>query len=207
MNTDYEISETFPYAGALVKLLQGPVYNDEEKYWSTILLYKAHIARYFAPIKVELVLNEQEGFALLRQKAEETDEKEESNIPRLIRKRGLTYEQTLLCVLLREWMEEFDTRTTEGAKLFVTQRDIRERVEVFFKDPTNRSRLQKQLNTCIDQAANTLGILKCNKEDEMDSENTQYEVKRIVKAMINNELLEEIKNKLNQHITAHGENQ
>lgn len=203
MNTDFEISEPLPYAGALVKLLQGPVYNDEEKYWGNILLYKGHIARYFAPIKVELVLNEQEGFALLRQKGGEPEEKED-DIPRLMRKRGLTYEQTLLCVMLREWMEEFDTRTTEGAKLFVTQRDIRERVEVFFKDPTNRSRLQKQLNTCIDQAANTLGLLKRNREDEIDPENTQYEVKRIVKAMISNEVLEEIKNKLNQHVTTHG---
>lgn len=203
MNTDFEISETLPYSGALVKLLQGPVYNDEEKYWGTILSNKSHIVRYFAPIAVELVLNEQEGFALLRQKGGEPDDKEDG-IPRLIRKRGLTYEQTLLCVMLREWMEEFDTRTTEGAKLFVTQKDIRERVEVFFKDPTNRSRLQKQLNTCIEQAASTLGLLKRNREDEMDPENTQYEVKRIVKAMINNELLEEIKNKLNQHITGHG---
>lgn len=202
MNTDFEISEPLPYAGALVKLLQGVVYNDE-KYWENILLHKGHIARYFAQIGVELVLNEPEGFAFLRQKGGEPDEKEDG-IPRLIRKRGLTYEQTLLCVMLREWIEDFDKRTVEGAKLYVTQKDIRERVEVFFKDPTNRSRLQKQLNTCIEQAASTLGLLKRNREDEMDAENTQYEVRRIVKAMINNELLEEIKNKLNQHVTDHG---
>lgn len=203
MNVDFESSQPLPFAGALVKLLQGVIYSEEEKYWNDVLLHKGNIARYFKQIGVDLVLNEQEGFAFLRQKGGEPDDKEDG-IPRLIRKRGLTYEQTLLCVMLREWIEEFDIRTTEGAKLFVTQKDIRERVEVFFKDTTNRSRLQKQLNTCIDQATNTLGLLKRIREDEMDSENTQYEVKRIVKAMISNEMLEEIRNKLNQHLTENG---
>ncbi len=204
MIQEIENESEVPYAGALVKLLQGVVYSDEEKYWGTIILHQVNIARYFIQMNIELVLNEQEGFTFLRQKISDTEEKE-SSVPRLIRKRGLTYEQTLLCVMLREWMEEFDARTTESGKLFVTQKDIRERVEVFFKDPTNKSRLQKQLNACIEQAANSLGLLKKNREDEMDSENTQYEVKRIVKAMISNEVLEEIKSKLNQHISNNGE--
>jgi hypothetical protein len=205
MSIEIETMQPSPYANCLVKLLQGVVYSDEEKYWKDILLNKVGIARYFAQLGVELVLNEQEGFAFLRQKETDTDEKEEA-IPRLIRKRGLTYEQTLLCVMLREWIEEFDTRTTEGAKLFVTTKDIRERVDIFFKDQTNRSRLLKQLNTCIDQAANNLGLLKKNREDEDEQDNTQYEVRRIVKAMINNELLEEIKQKLNGQLTENGEN-
>jgi hypothetical protein len=204
MIQEIENEPELPYAGALVKLLQGVVYSDEEKYWGTIILHQVNIARYFIQMNIELVLNEQEGFTFLRQKISDTEEKE-SSVPRLIRKRGLTYEQTLLCVMLREWVEEFDARTTESGKLFVTQKDIRERVEVFFKDPTNKSRLQKQLNACIEQAANSLGLLKKNREDEMDSENTQYEVKRIVKAMISNEVLEEIKSKLNQHISNNGE--
>lgn len=204
MIQDMEDEAEVPYAGALVKLLQGVVYSEEEKYWGTILLHQVNIARYFAQMQVQLVLNEQEGFAFLRQKINDSDEKE-STVPRLIRKRGLTYEQTLLCIMLREWMEEFDAITTESSRLFVTQKDIRERVDVFFKDQTNKSRLLKQLNTIIDQAAGTLGLLKKNREDEMDEENTQYEVRRIVKAMISNELLEEIKAKLTQHLGKDGE--
>lgn len=203
MIREAEHSQLAPYANALVKLLQGVVYNDEDKYWSTITLHQANIAKYFGQMGVELIVNTQEGFAFLRQKVADNDEKED-DIPRLIRRRGLTYEQTLLCVMLREWIEEFDKRTTEGARLFVLRKDIRERVEVFFKDQTNRSKLQKQLNTCIDQASSNLGLLKKNKEDEMDSENDQFEVKRIVKAMISNELLEEIKTKLSQHAEQNG---
>lgn len=203
MIQELEHNPLAPYAGALIKLLQGVVYNDEEKYWLTITLHQANIAKYFSQMGVELVVNSQEGFAFLRQRVTDTDEKED-DVPRLIRRRSLTYEQTLLCVMLREWIEEFDKRTTEGARLFVTRKDIRERVEVFFKDQTNKSKLQKQLNTCIEQAASNLGLLKRNKEDEMDSENDQFEIKRIVKAMISNELLEEIKNKLSQHSEQHG---
>lgn len=203
MIQETENNQLAPYANALVKLLQGVVYSDEEKYWNLITLHQLNISRYFGQMGVELVVNIQEGFAFLRQRVADADEKEDGT-PRLVKRRGLTYEQTLLCVMLREWIEEFDKRTTEGAKLFVTQKDIRERVEVFFKDQTNKSKLQKQLNTCIDQAASNLGLLKRNKEDEMDSENDQYEVKRIVKAVISNDLLEEIKVKLNQHAEQDG---
>lgn len=203
MIQETELSQLAPYANALIKLLQGVVYSDEEKYWGTITLHQANIAKYFGQMGVELVVNSQEGFAFIRQRVTDTDEKED-DVPRLIRRRALTYEQTLLCVMLREWIEEFDKRTTEGARLFVTRKDIKERVEVFFKDQTNKSKLQKQLNTCIDQASSNLGLLKRNKEDEMDTENDQFEIKRIVKAMISNELLEEIKNKLSQHAEQHG---
>lgn len=203
MIQETEHSQLPPYANALIKLLQGVVYSDEEKYWGMIALHQANIAKYFGQMGIELVVNSQEGFAFIRQRVSDTDEKED-DVPRLIRRRGLTYEQTLLCVMLREWIEEFDKRTTDGARLFVTRKDIKERVEVFFKDQTNRSKLQKQLNSCIDQASSSLGLLKKNKEDEMDAENDQFEIKRIVKAMISNELLEEIKNKLSQHAEQYG---
>lgn len=193
--------QPLPYAAAIIKLLQGPVYADEPKYWPDIALHKLPLIAFFNQLGIELVVMEQEGLAFIRQRKGEPDEPV-SQLPRLVRKRGLTYEQTLLCVMLREWIEEFDAKTTVGSRLFITKKEIRERVDIFFKDQTNRSRLYKQLDTSIEQAVNSLGILKKNREDDTDEENNQYEVRRIIKAMINNELLEEIKEKLNQHTSA-----
>lgn len=199
MNTDENIIGIPGYAAAMIKLLQGVIYIDDENWWKVIITNQEPIAKYFGQLGLELVLNEQEGFAFLRQPPREK-ENPETVLPRLMRIRSMTYEQTLLCVMLREWIEEFDVRTNEGRKLYVTQQDIRDRIENYFQDSTNRSRLQKHLDSTIKQAVDSLGLLRLTGKEELNQGDTQYEVMRIVKAMIDNNKLEEIRNRLKNHV-------
>lgn len=203
MNSEENSTSIPHYAGAMIKLLQGVIYVDDDNWWKVVTANKHPIAVYFGQLGLELVLNEQEGFAFLRQPPKDK-ENVEVPLPRLMRIRSMTYEQTLLCVMLREWIEEFDVRTSEGRKLFVTQQDIRERIENYFQDSTNRSRLQKQLDKTIEQAVNSLGLLRLTGKEELNSSDTQYEVMRIVKAMIDNNKLEEIRNRLKNHVDTGG---
>lgn len=55
-----------------------------------------------------------------------------TTLSRLMRKQTMNYETTLLCVILREMLEEFDIKS-EGTKLFLTQKEIKERIEFFIK--------------------------------------------------------------------------
>lgn len=184
------------YAHVIIKLLQGPVYVDEKLVWRDLQSWQSAIQDYFAKIGIELLINEVDGFARIMQP--EAEENDENPLPRLMRKQTMNYETTLLCVILREMLEEFDIKS-EGTKLFLTQKDIKERIELFYKEQTNKSKLWKELSKPIN-SLQSIGILKLTREDTVNKDNNQYEVKRILKALVNNYKLEEIKNKLGTYV-------
>lgn len=184
------------YAHIIIKLLQGPIYVDEKASWRDLQAWKTSILEYISKIGLELILNEIDGFAYLIQP--DADEHDESPLPRLMRKQNLNYETTLLCIILREMLEEFDI-LKEGNTLFLTQKEIKERIELFYKEQANKSKLWRELARPIN-SLQAIGILKLNREDPINKDNNQYEVKRIVKALISNEKLEEIKQKLASYV-------
>lgn len=185
-----------PFAAVIIKLLQGPVYADDKNIWRELLGWQSAIQEYFGKIGMELIINEQDGFARVMQP--ETDENDDSPLPRLMKKQSLNYEATLLAVMLREGLEEFDVKS-DGTKFYLTQKEIKERIELFSKEQTNKSKLWKDLSKPITSLIN-IGILKLNREDSVNKDNNQYEIKRIIKAFISNDKLEEIKNKLSNYV-------
>ena len=185
-----------PFAAVIIKLLQGPVYADDKNIWRELLGWQSAIQEYFGKIGMELIITEQDGFARVMQP--ETDENDDNPLPRLMKKQSLNYEATLLAVMLREGLEEFDVKS-EGTKFYLTQKEIKERIELFYKEQTNKSKLWKDLSKPITSLIN-IGILKLNREDAVNKDNNQYEIKRIIKAFISNDKLEEIKNKLSNYV-------
>lgn len=185
-----------PFAAVIIKLLQGPVYADDKNIWRELLGWQSAIQEYFGKIGMELIINEQDGFARVMQP--ETDENDDNPLPRLMKKQSLNYEATLLAVMLREGLEEFDVKS-DGTKFYLTQKEIKERIELFSKEQTNKSKLWKDLSKPITSLIN-IGILKLNREDSVNKDNNQYEIKRIIKAFISNDKLEEIKNKLSNYV-------
>ncbi len=185
-----------PFAAVIIKLLQGPIYADDKNIWRDLLGWQSAIQEYFGKIGMELIITEQDGFARIIQP--EADEFDDSPLPRLMKKQALNYEATLLAVMLREGLEEFDVKA-DGTKFYLTQKEIKERIELFYKEQSNKSKLWKDLSKPITSLTN-IGILKLNREDIVNKDNNQYEIKRIIKAFISNEKLEEIKNKLNNYV-------
>jgi len=188
--------KTEVYASVIIRLLQSVIYDDDRKYWNDVLNHETSVRDYFSKIGIELILNRQDGFAYLKQMEFAEDDK--TRPIQLIRKTPLTYEVSLLCVLLREWLDESEVKMS-GDKLFVTGRQIKERVDLFFRDKANRKRLLDKFDSLI-KTARDLGFLYLNKEEPLNPDNNQYEVKKIIKAKINNEKLEELKEKLKQHV-------
>jgi len=185
-----------PFAHVFLKLMQGVIYEEERAYWKDLLGWQTELHKYLQQVGLQLVINEADGFARIVQP--DNDENADRPLPRLMRKSKLTYEATLLCIVLREALEEFDLKGT-GTKLFMTQKEIKERLALFFKERHNRSKLLKDLNKPINSLLG-VGILRISREDVTNKEMQQYEVKRVIKAIVNNEKLEEIKTKLNLHV-------
>ena len=89
------------FAPLELKLLRGPVYHDDST-WDDIRLFQAGISRHLGQIGLSLHIDEEDGFAYVGQ----IDDEDGGELPRLVHRRPLNSDVTLLCVLLREEWEK-----------------------------------------------------------------------------------------------------
>jgi hypothetical protein len=182
-----------PYAAVAIKLLLGPIYDTQSREWSDIKLYFNDLGNYLGKIGLELVFNETEGYAYLSQSEPED---EAHRLPRLLQRRKLSWEVTLLCVLLRQKLEEFDVQDTSSRKLFITRGEFKAEIELFFPDQNNQSRLLERLDTLIKNVQDLGYIERVSQEDTREPDATRYEVKRIIKARFTADELQAILRKI-----------
>lgn len=187
-----------PYASVIIKLLQThALYEDDRQYWAQLEAHETAIRDHFAGLGVVLDLNRADGYARLTQPDADPDD---PNPPlRLLRKVALSYEQSLLCVVLREWLEEHEgSAHAASRRLYATREQLRERIELFFQQQSNRKALLDRLDGLIDKLAEN-GLLKLTHRDDLNPDQTRYEVKPLLKVKITLEKLEEFKNKLREY--------
>lgn len=180
-----------PYAPVIIKLLQGVIYNDDKELWDNLIKYHVPIKEYFKVIGIDVLIYETEGFAFLKQK--QFDEGQENNLPNLIEKRQLSYPVTLLCVLLVEKLIEFDATEGDSTRLIIDKDEIKEMLRIFLPEKTNEAKLIDNIDENINKLVKYGFLRKLN-----DTE-SKYEVKRILKAKIPAETLQEEKNKLEEY--------
>jgi len=184
-------SETLPYALVVIRLLQGVINYDEKTAWDCLIQYQRDIKQYFSGIGIEVFIQESEGYAFLRQK--EPSLSEEEQIPHLIERRQLSYPVTLLSVLLFEKLIEFDMKGGDSTRLFINREEIKESVRLFLPESTDEVKITDRIDTHIAKLVE-LGFLR-----KLSTNPNQFEVRRILKAKISAEGLQEIKEKLREH--------
>jgi len=183
---------TDPYATVIVRLLSGEMY-EQDKAWADLLEYRIPVADYFTRIGIEVIIDQREGFAFLRQQPLD----DTGRTIGLIKRTPLSYEVTLLLVLLRELLEDYETQDTTSPACFVTHDKIREELELFFKDQSNKVKLLRQLDRYIRQVID-LGFLKLIETPGAVAPNTnkQYEIRRILKAKVTPDVLEDVRRRM-----------
>jgi len=195
MSTELKQTNHEPYAPVIVKLLQGAVYVDNQGVWNDLLQYQFEVSQYFEKIAVELIVERQDGYAYIRQIPID----EENNTIGLVRRMPLSYELSLLCVLLRMLIDDFEVSNTDQKNLYISHKRLKEELEIFFIEQSHKVRMLKELDRYIEQAED-LGFLKVIDKDTKVKDEIQYEVRRIIKARITNDKLEEFKRKLQQNV-------
>jgi len=183
-------NETLPYAPLVLKLLQGVVYYDD-RHWEVLLSYATPLRQHFAAIGLEMHLDEAEGYAYLTQP---DDEEADADLPRLVRRIPLTYDATLLCVLLRESLQQFDAHSPDESRHVLSRTQLHEMMQLFFAEQADMTRLERQVDSAIRQVERIGFLKKLNSEEE-----ALYEVRRIIKAKVSAERLVEIREQLQQH--------
>jgi hypothetical protein len=181
-----------PYAPVVLKLLQNPLFSDESAAWNLLLTHLTPVQEYFARIGLEVRIHEEDGFAYLRQPAIEDEEGQTIALPRLTRRDRLTYYTTLLCVILREWLDQFESTHLDAGKCVINDDQLREQLVPFLPMRTDERAVLRRMDSAIERLIE-LGFLKRMPNTDKP---VYYEVRRILKAKFDAEKLAEIKEKL-----------
>lgn len=183
-----------PYSSVLVKLLLGPLYSEDRKYWEILLAHRQSIEIYFSKIAMQLQIHDSDGFAYIKQYSDEEMSEENFPISRLLRRMPLTYEVTLLIVLLRERLQQFEIESGQGLRLVMSKKELREMVTIFFKEKADEVKLLRNIDSVIQKVVD-LGFLKLLRSSKKD----QYEIMRLIKAKLQAEDLEHLRQELEKH--------
>lgn len=165
---------------AIIGLMNGVVYRESaEAAWSTLASRGAAVRDHFAAIGVDVVVDDTEGYAYLR--SQEPDEGE-APLPRLIKRRSLSYPVSLLLVLLRKRLVEFESASSDSV-LVLGREQIVDLLRLFLVDSANEARTIDQVDRTIGKVAE-LGFLR-----PLPRQPDHWEVRRVLKAYVDAQTL------------------
>jgi hypothetical protein len=167
--------------------MKGVLYQESDpSLWQELLQLQARVRDHVTVLGLQLMLDEAEGYAYLRQRPAVEGEPE---LPRLIPRRQLGYGVSLLLALLRKKLAEADA-TGGDSRLVLRRDDILEMVRLFLPDGTNQARLEDRLDADIAKAVE-LGFLR-----RMRGTDDALEVRRILKAFVDAQWLDTFQQRL-----------
>ena len=181
-----------PYGRTVVRLLKGPVEVTDTNAWEDILNYQSDINKYLMNIGIELIVKRDEGFAYIKQIVDDED-----RTTGLIPRQQLGFEISVILIILRQMLEEFDSNMDElySTECFVRADDLKERIEIFLPERFNRVKLLSEIDTYITRLV-SLGYLKLIKRDNVNT----YQIHRIIKEKVTLDKLQEFKDKLQEYV-------
>lgn len=175
-------------ATSAIRLMQGVVYQESDA-WEDLLRHRGAVRDHFAVVGLDVVVDADEGYAYLRTR--EPDDGEDP-LPRVIRRRALTYADSLLLVLLRKRMVEFESAGDQG-QLVLTSDEIAEMIQLFLARSTDEARVLKQVDTSINRLV-AMGFLR-----QLRGRRDTWEVRRILKAYVDGQTLSDFARKLAEY--------
>jgi hypothetical protein len=171
----------------VVSLMKGIADRESDPVlWQSLIGIQARVRDYVACLGLDLVLDEAEGFAYLRQRAAEEGVTE---LPRLVPRRQLGYQVSLMLALLRKKLAEFDATSGE-ARLILGRNDIVEMMRVFLAETANQVRLNDSIGANINRVVD-MGFLR-----RLRGTNDRFEVRRILKAFVDAQWLADFDQRL-----------
>ena len=185
----------------VVPLLKGVLYReDDATQWAALLKLQPRVRDYVAVLALELVVDEAEGYALLR--AQLPADEGAPKLPRLVRRQPLSLSVSLLLALLRKKLAEFDASGGD-TRLILTRSAVVELVRVFLPAGSNESRLIDQIDAQLNRVIE-LGFVRRLKAqgDGASARAAQepvFEVRRILKAFVDAQWLADF----DQHLAAY----
>ncbi|MFC5379318.1 DUF4194 domain-containing protein [Aquipuribacter nitratireducens] len=165
----------------LVSLYKGVVQRDtHERAWQHLLHLQPQVRDHVGVVGLQLVVDESEGYAYLRQRPEDDDAT--TDAPRLVARRQLSFPVSLLLALLRRRLALHDAEGGD-VRLVLTREQMVEMVRVFVPESSNDARVVDQVETSIAKVVE-LGFLR-----RLPGDDGALEVRRILKSFVDAEWL------------------
>ncbi len=178
---------------AAAKLLQGPVYHDDFSTWDALLRHQSPLQNYLIALGLRLVVNEAEGFAYVRQWDADDDGELPAGyekLPKLFRRTRLSYDATLLCVILREELRRLEIEDLDGERCLVATDRLFEIWKSFYTHESDEVRLARSLETSLSKLEDLKFVRR------LDKDANEWEIRRILKARLSVAELEKLKARL-----------
>lgn len=180
-----------PFSKAIVRLLKSTVERNSNV-WDDVINYQTEIQDYISKIGLELIVKKDEGFAFVKQL-----EDSEGNTLGLVQRRQIGFETSIVLVVLRQSLEDFDSNPTQLAtEKFITNTEIKDELELFLPDKYDRVRFIKELDRYINAAVDLGYLREISKKDN----ETKYQIHRIIKEKITLDILQDFENKLKDYV-------
>mgnify|MGYP003472807814 FL=1 len=175
----------------LIALFKGVFYQeDDPALWQSMFDLKNQMRDYLGVLGLQLILDEAEGYAYLRQRQEEDETVPgQGSLPRLIARRQLSYPVSLLLALLRKRLAESDAGSGE-ARLILSREQIADLLRLFLAEGSNEAKLADRIDAHISKVVE-LGFLR-----RLRGKDEQFEVRRILKAFVDAQWLAEFDQRL-----------
>ncbi len=184
MAEDDDITPTADLSSVLVPLLKGVTYRaDDAAHWDALLELQGRVRDHVAVLGLELTLDEAEGYAFLRSRAE-SDDPAVPKLPRLVARRPLTFQLSLLLALLRKKLAEFDAGGGD-TRLIMSREQVVEMLRVFVPEGSNQTRLIDQIDAQLNRVVDLGFVRRLRGQEHM------FEVQRILKAFVDAQWLAE----------------
>jgi hypothetical protein len=176
---------------AIILLLKGLFYktDNEKAFFELQNSSYGAISEYFYTIGLEVMLDIDDGYAYLQNKVYE---EESEALPKLISSRELNYKVSLLCVLLRKRIVDFDMQN-ENERAIVTKEDIISEILLFLDIKFNEVKVKKEIESSI-KKVEELGFLK-----KLKINDDAYEIRNSIKSFIDASWLDDFNNKLKEY--------
>lgn len=190
-------SKTSAWAAVCVKLLQGPIYKNENALmWKTLETYRSNIEDWFSAIALKVVMDEADGFAFLSQQAQDDDTDEK--IPRLVREYPLSVELSFLCVILREALDLFDASQSQSLALVMKASEIQDRISSFIPESFDQTKIIRDMDSSLNKLVELTFLKEINpeKNSQAETHDREFEVRRIIRAKIDADFIADFKAKL-----------
>jgi hypothetical protein len=179
-----------PLSLVLIALMKGVIEREADPaVWQSTLELQARIRDHVAVLGLELVVDEAEGYAYLRQRPAQEGEVE---LPRLVSRRQLGYQVSLLLALLRKKLAEFDAASGD-TRLILSRDEIAEILRLFLPNTQNQVRLFERIDANINRVAE-MGFLR-----KLRGTDDRFEVRRILKAFVDGQWLAELNERLKMY--------
>ena len=181
-----------PYSKAIVKLLKGSIQRTSNV-WDVVVNYQTEIQDYISQIGLELIVKKEEGFAFVKQ-----FEDSEGNTLGLVTRRQIGFEISIVLVVLRQSLEEFDSNPTQYLvfEKFITDSEIKEEVELFLPEKFDRVKFMRDLDGYIKKIVEYGYLSEVNRKEN----ETKYQIQRIIKEKVTLDILQEFKTKLQGYV-------